>query len=519
MKTQQKVALKGSNRVAPAETELKKIDPETFIEVTVRIRGKKSIDEALASGNTISREDFEKEFGTSQEDAEAVEAYAQEHHLTTVAVNLVRQSIILKGKISDFEEAFAVNLHQTENPHGLQTRVRTGDIHVPTDLGDIITGVFGFDERQVARPMFQIYKQDNKIINHAAAPQSYTGDQLAKIYGFPTGVTGKGQSIAIIELGGGYKTADITNYFKSLGIKKPTVKAVSVDGGKNAPTTPDGADGEVLLDIEVAGAVAPEAKIVVYFAPNTDQGFLDAITQAVHDTTNKPSVVSISWGAAEVNWTQQAMTNFNDAFKAAALLGVTICVAAGDNGSNDGVSDGKVHVDFPASSPYALACGGTKLLTDGNSKITSETVWHAASDSATGGGVSDFFPLPDYQTHANVPVSLNTKFKGRGVPDVAGNADPSTGYKVLVDGQQYVIGGTSAVAPLMAGLIALINQQKGKSAGFINPTLYSTPNLCRDITSGDNKTTKTNTGYSSGKGWDACTGWGVLSQLPENSVA
>lgn len=513
MKTQKKVVLKGSNRVAPASAELKKADPKAFIEVTVRIRRKKPIDEALAAGQTISREDYEKEFAGSKEDADAVEAYANGHHLTTVAVELARRSVVLKGKISDFEEAFAVDLHNTEN-EGVKTRIRTGDIHVPADLQDIITGVFGFDERPAARPMFQVYKPDGKIVNHAASPQSYTGDELAKIYGFPANVTGKGQCIAIIELGGGYKTADITNYFKSLNIKKPTVKAVSVDGGKNAPTKPDSADGEVLLDIEVAGAVAPEATIVVYFAPNTDQGFLDAITKAVHDTTNKPSVVSISWGAAEVNWTQQALTNFNETFKAAALLGVTICAAAGDNGSSDGVTDGKVHVDFPSSSPYALACGGTKLLTDGSGKITAETVWHASVDSSTGGGVSDFFPLPDYQAKANVPLSLNTKFKGRGVPDVAGNADPSTGYKVLVDGQQFVIGGTSAVAPLMAGLIALINQQKGKPAGFINPTVYATPNLCRDITSGDNKTTKTNTGYAAGKGWDACTGWGVLSKLP-----
>ncbi|MGI4750398.1 MAG: S53 family peptidase [Janthinobacterium lividum] len=513
MKTQKKVVIKGSSRMAPAAATLQKADPDTFIEVTVRIRRKKSLDEALAAGERISREDYEKEFGASQEDTDAVESYAHDHHLTTVAVEKARRSVILKGKISDFEEAFGVELHEAKEKE-MQFRIRTGEIHLPENLKDIVTGIFGFDERQAARPMFQVYKPDTKIVNHAAAAQSYTADQLAKIYGFPTGVTGKGQCIGIIELGGGYKTADITNYFKSLGIKKPTVKAVSVDGGKNAPTTANSADGEVLLDIEVAGAVAPEATIVIYFAPNTDQGFLDAITQAVHDNTNKPTVISISWGSAEMNWTQQAMTNFNESFKAAALLGVTICVAAGDNGSSDGATDGKTHVDFPASSPYALACGGTKLVTDGTGTITSETVWHAASDSATGGGVSDFFPIPDYQAKANVPASLNAKFKGRGVPDVAADADPSTGYKVLVDGQQFVIGGTSAVAPLMAGLLALINQQKGTAAGFINPALYANPNLCRDITEGDNKTTKTNTGFTAGTGWDACTGWGVLSKLP-----
>src|SRR5208282_3178381 len=140
-----------------------------------------------------------------------------------------------------------------------------------------------------------------------------------------------------------------STYFKSLNIKEPQVISVSVDGGKNSPGDPNGPDGEVMLDIEVAGAIAPGAKIVVYFAPNTDQGFLDAITTAVHGSANQPSVISISWGQAESQWTSQALTNFDDAFQAAAAIGVTVCVASGDNGSSDGVNDGSNHVDFPAS--------------------------------------------------------------------------------------------------------------------------------------------------------------------------
>jgi kumamolisin len=350
------------------------------------------------------------------------------------------------------------------------------------------------------------------VVSHAAAPQAFVPDQLANIYGFPAGFNGKGQTIAILELGGGYRTKDLTNYFKALGIKKPIVKAIAIDGGKNSPSTANSADGEVMLDIEVAGAIAPGANIVVYFTTNTDKGFLDAITAAIHDTNNKPSILSISWGSAEVNWTDQSMTSFNQAFQAAAALGVTICVAAGDAGSSDGVTDGKVHVDFPASSPYVLACGGTSLTVNGNT-ITSETVWHDSNTSAGGGGVSEFFPIPSYQANARVPGSINSRFAGRGVPDVAGDADPDTGYKVVVDGQQIVVGGTSAVAPLYAGLIARINQQKGTSAGFINPTLYATPSLCRDITQGNNNTTAANTGYKAGPGWDACTGLGVLSKF------
>jgi kumamolisin len=349
------------------------------------------------------------------------------------------------------------------------------------------------------------------IVAHAAGT-SFNPNQIAKIYGFPTGVTGKNQCIGIIELGGGFRTADIATYFQTLGITAPSVKAVSVDGAQNKPTTANGADGEVMLDIEVAGAVAPDAKIVVYFAPNTDKGFLDAITTAVHDSTNKPSVISISWGQAEKNWTAQSLNSFNQAFQAASVLGVTITVAAGDSGSDDSVGDGKVHADFPASSPYVLACGGTKLAVSGT-KITSETVWHESNDSATGGGVSEVFPLPSYQKNAKVPVSASTKFAGRGLPDVAGDADPESGYNVRVDGQNMVIGGTSAVAPLMAGFIALVNEQKGTPVGFINPKIYADQSGCRDITSGDNITTSTKLGYKAGKGWDACTGWGVLSKL------
>jgi kumamolisin len=200
----------------------------------------------------------------------------------------------------------------------------------------------------------------------------------------------------------------------------------------------------------------------------------------------------------------------NQAFHDAAALGVTICSAAGDNGSSDGVNDGSVHVDFPASSPYVLACGGTKLQGSGQT-ISSEVVWNEQNNGATGGGVSTVFSLPDYQTNAGVPaLAGNGGNKGRGVPDIAGNADPVTGYEVLVDGQSFVIGGTSAVAPLWAGLVAIFNQQLGRPVGFLNPALYQIGQKggsFRDITSGNNDTSGSGS-YTSGPGWDACTGWG-----------
>jgi len=511
MRTQQKVALPGSQKKAHPAPVTGQLDRGQAIEVTVRIRRKKSVESKLGSGEHISHRNYEKEFGASQKDAEKVEAFASDNHLTTENVDLGRRSVMLSGTIADMETAFGVKLDQSTDDQGNTIRVREGEIFIPSKLKDIVEGVFGLDNRPAARPMYKVSARDGQAAP-AAAHTTFTGDQLANIYGFPQGFNGKGQTIAIIELGGGYRTADITKYFKSIGIRKPTVKAVAVDKGKNSPSNADSADGEVMLDIEVAGAAAPGAKFVVYFAPNTDKGFLDAITQALHDTHNKPGIISVSWGSAEVNWTDQTMTSMNEAFKAASLLGVTICIASGDAGSSDGVNDSQVHVDFPASSPYVLACGGTSLKMNGTA-IASETVWHDSNTSAGGGGVSEFFPLPDYQQNANVPGSINNRFIGRGVPDVAGDADPNTGYKVLVDGQSMVVGGTSAVAPLYAALVARVNQQKNKLSGFINPTIYANPSLCRDITQGNNNTTANNMGYSAGPGWDACTGLGVLSKF------
>ena len=296
----------------------------------------------------------------------------------------------------------------------------------------------------------------------------YTPVQVASTYSFPAGVDGTGECVAMVELGGGFRTADLDTYFAGLGLATPNVVTVAAStaartppGSRTAPTA------RSCSTSRWSGAIAPGATIAVYFAPNTDQGFIDAVTTAVHDTTNHPSVVSISWGGPESTWTAQAMTEMEAAFTAAAALGVTVTVAAGDNGSTDGVTDGLQHVDFPASAPHALACGGTHPLGTGSAEV----VWNSLSSGggATGGGVSAQFPLPAYQAGAGVPVSANPGgTAGRGVPDVVGDADPDTGYSVRVDGQDLVIGGTSAVAPLWAALVARLNQALGTPVGFVH---------------------------------------------------
>jgi len=391
-------------------------------------------------------------------------------------------------------------------------RHRVGGLSVPAPLDGVVTAVLGLDDRPQASPRFRTAA--------ASISTSYTPPQLGAVYRFPAGTDGHGQTLAIIELGGGFAQRELDTYFASLGVAGPSVRAVRVDGASNKPgADPNGADGEVLLDIEVAGALAPGASIVVYFAPNTDAGFLDALSEAAHATAT-PVAISISWGQSEDAWTQQARTAFDDALTDAAALGVTVTVAAGDDGSTDRVTDGKSHVDFPASSPHALACGGTRLVADpATGTVASETVWNdGVGRGATGGGVSATFALPSWQTGVGVPRRAATTGSGtrrqsaaagRGVPDVAGVADPQTGYRVRVDGKDLVIGGTSAVAPLWAALVARLAQATGRRFGLLQLALYhavtpgQVPPGFRDVTSGSNGA------FSAGKGWDPCTGLGV----------
>jgi kumamolisin len=512
--SQPRVVLPGSEKSAlSATTGEKPARPGSVLTVSVLVRRKNPLNLKRLGKDRLTRTQYRQQHAADPASIKLVRAFAQEFRLTVDkdTPKPERRTVKLTGTVAAMQKAFGVTLTQ-KVLEGNTYRVREGSIHLPAELTGAVEAVLGLDNRPQAQPHFRVLgSRANATAGgtkgfaraHAAAVgASYTPVQVAQLYQFPQGATAAGQTIGIIELGGGYRSADLSAYFKGLGQKAPKVTAVSVDKGKNSPGKASGADGEVMLDIEVAASVAPGAKIVVYFAPNTDQGFIDAVASAVHDTTNKPSVVSISWGGPESSWTVQAMNALDAACQSAAALGITITVAAGDNGSTDGATGN--NVDFPASSPHVLACGGTKLLGSG-STITSEVVWNeqANNEGATGGGVSNVFPLPSWQAHANVPApSVSTG--GRGVPDVAGDADPETGYQVRVDGESLVIGGTSAVAPLWAGLIALNNQQNGKSAGFIQPQIYAAKaaSAFNDIVSGNNGA------FTAGPGWDACTGLG-----------
>lgn len=328
-------------------------------------------------------------------------------------------------------------------------------------------------------------------INFLLSGTNFTPKQLAAFYGFPSGATGAGKKAAVIELGGGFVQTDLDTYFKSLGLTVKPVVFHGINGGTNAPGDPNGADGEVMLDLCIIGGMAPGVELHCYIAPNTDAGFLSAINQAITDGMD---AISISWGAPEDQWDPASITVFEGAFAKAHARGITVTCAAGDNGSSDGEPGS--HVDYPSSSPNVLGCGGTSIV---SVSPVQEVVWNDGTDGgATGGGVSSQFLMPSWQANSNIPGA-----KYRGVPDVAGNADPNTGWVVMVDGQLMVIGGTSAVAPMWAALAVCISQALGRNVGFMNTVLYQIKGWGRDIITGNNGT------YTARSGWDACTGNGV----------
>jgi kumamolisin len=491
------------------------IDPQATITITLVLRRRAEVPAELVTGpQTITTGELSERYGASPADVELVRSTLQGLGLTVTEVHAGSRRVKVSGTVAALSAVFGTTLTQVTSDHlgmGPAThRYRSGSLSVPFALDGVVVAVLGLDNRPVARPQIRRSSRATQAAPDAkASPVPLTAVQVGGLYDFPAAVDGTGQTIAIIELGGGYQTSDLRQYFSGLGLSVPSVSAVGVDGGSNAPGVDTDADGEVALDIEVAGAVAPGASQVVYFSTQTsDQGFLDAVTTAVHASPT-PTAVSISWGGPEPSWSRQSLTAMDDAFQDAAALGVTITAAAGDSGSSDNPqnSGGPAQVDFPASSPHALACGGTTLVGDLTSnKILSEVVWNEISqgEGAGGGGISKAFPVPSWQASAATPAVLT----GRGVPDVCGNADPVSGYEIIVAGRQQPIGGTSAVAPLWAGLIARLAQAAGRKFGLLQPLIYvgAIPGAghqgFNDITRGSNGA------YSAGPGWDACSGLG-----------
>jgi kumamolisin len=536
IETEQYVPLAGSQRTAmPGARVVSPPNPNEPVEITVRIRPQTAMPsdaEVEALGATSvhtrdlapSRDLLASRYSASDDDIAKVSAFAKAHGLTIVSSDPAQRSVVLDGPVSAMNEAFDVKLMCYSHPDGGEYRGRVGPVHVPKELEPIIEGVFGLDNRPQARRHIGFRPLPTGVTHAAAARPWFTPLELGTLYNFPPG-DGAGQCVGILEFGGGFSTKDLDAYWQTLGISPaPHVVAVPVGTARNRPGPDPDSDGEVMLDIEVVAALVPAATVAVYFSHFTERGWVDALGAAVHDAKNKPHVISISWGWAEGEgmWTPAALAAVHQSLKEAALLGITVLVASGDDGAADDIADGHAHVDYPSADPFVIGVGGTTLKASSDRKtIKSETVWNRGpretAGGAGGGGVSTVFPLPTFQNGVGVPKSVNPGHKaGRGVPDVAANADPETGYFVRTGGKNGVIGGTSAAAPLWAALIARINARAKQPVGYVTPQLYTVvaqshagARPLHDVTTGNNDTTGHIGGYPARAGWDACTGLGT----------
>jgi kumamolisin len=518
-------SLLGSRRIAlPGAKAVGRANAHAMIEVLLKLRRKSEPCEPIGGHRkAISREELAATFGSSQADIGTVSETFRKLGLQVVKVDPATRSVELSGTVAQMERAFQTRLFEFSHPDG-NYRGRTGELKIPSEIKDIIEGVFGMDDRRVARrrrrPSHAGLTRDVQSV-----PASwYVPAELAARYKFPPG-NGTGQAVGVLEFGGGYFPADLQTFCTEAGVAVPNVVATSVDGTSTSAT--DGAEGEVMLDIEVVAGVCPMATIVAYFAHFGERGFIKALDAAVQDATNNPKVLSISWGNPEEGgaWSAAAINQVNKSLQDAALTGMTVCVAAGDDGSSDALQDGLAHVDFPASSPYVLAVGGTTIPS--KTAPLPDPVWFEGSgirdpnvfnSGSTGGGVSDVFPLPSWQQAIEIhPVNPGAR-PGRVIPDLAANADwGASPYLLVVDGQAGPNGGTSAATPLVASMIALINGALGAvgPVGYLTPLLYGPgpggstlgSQVCTDIVSGGNATAQAG-GYSAGPGYDAVSGWG-----------
>ncbi|SFU76548.1 kumamolisin [Methylobacterium sp. 174MFSha1.1] len=529
-------------------------DQEVIVTVLLRLPASAaalpSLD-ALSSGQGLGgglgHSGYRRTYQADPADVAAVEAFAASHDLRVEAVDRSSRTVRLAGSVGDINAAFRVTLHTYASDAGTY-RSYDGQVSVPAELKTIVKAVFGLSTRQAATrgpvvgrsgsqvptkgvqtaptvpgarpggarpPAAEAVEQDEEEGTHDLPPNGDYPMNIARLYGFPSAAAGSGQSVALIELGGGFDLETLKTYFETYArVPLPAVSAITVGQGTNDPLGRDAA--EVYLDIAVLGTIAPHARINVYFAENTLQGFLLAVKTAIHDQDNPNSIISISWGMPESTVNAAYLDAMNEAMHEAAAIGITVCASSGDYGSADTATNpgGTAHVHFPASSPFVLSCGGTSVTRGAGGGIASEVVWNSGVQ-ASGGGISAVFPPPAYQDPSVAAVaSVNPGAPpGRGVPDVAGCADRDTlGYYVLVGSYPWmtVHGGTSAVAPLWAGLFALVNETLGMPVGFVNPALYgdtARQHCFRSIVSGTNAV-GTTPGYRAGPGWNACTGLG-----------
>ena len=528
----------------PGSTRLGSVDPAELIDVAVVVRRDPTgppMPDPLLGGAFVGRADFARLYGASVDDLDRVAQVGQTFGLLEQQRSSATRILVLRGSTPSVEAAFGVVLSLYQHETGTY-RGHEGPITVPKQLGDIVEGVFGLDNRPMSSGRSALKPAPPS--GGGTSATTVTPPQVAALYGYPTpNAGGYFASVGIIDFCGGFLESDINAYAVSLGQTpvtfndvgpSTTVWTVLVPAGNDSLFTEIGEVltpcGETTLDVDVVSTVVPGIRAALYVAPDTMLGWISAIATAVHDAVNSPTVLSISYGwpedeavSSQLDWTPVAMSLMNAFFLDAAVMGLTVFAASGDlgSGSRYSITDKQARVNYPASDPLVTAVGGTALShIDGTS--FEERPWSSPQGGATGGGVSAYNPVPAWQTGAGVPQSVNPGGgTGRGVPDIAGNAADASPYALVFEGKNpYPTWGTSAAAPLYAALLATFNpdnqiqDQPSPLLGLLNPTLYSP--VARSAFNNVYQPGFTNAyfdapGYPATPGWNACCGWGSIN--------
>jgi len=451
--------------------------------------GALDLDRALALGSSVPdqrtyalRDDLAAQTGADSADVELLKRYCARFGIDVVATHW--RTVTLTGPIQKIVKAFGATAAIYELEDKRRFRHRSESLYAPPEIAEILQSVFGIHQWPRSHAVGQLQP--------GVAPPS--ARDIAARYQFPSG-DGAGQTVAILQLRGEFRPDDFTACMQRQGVAATTPIVKRVDNAELVHDVETAKDIESAIDTQIVGALAPGAQIVVYAAPDDERGVLDAIRTALFDDQHRPSILSISFGFPEYLWTPVALTILDELFVVAALLGVSVFCASGDHGAEID-ADGNPHVLAPASSPFAHACGGTRLSPSAGDQA--EIVW-----SQTGGGFSQRFAVPPWQSEAAAVAAAYNDKAGRGLPDFVAEAWP--GACVVFDGTTFAMGGTSAVAPLFAALAARIGQHTGHALGFFASLAYgaSGRSCFRAIASGSNDR------YRTATGWNPCTGLGA----------
>jgi subtilase family serine protease len=502
--------------------------------IVLKPRNQAALDELLKSQQDPSSPqyhrylqpaEFAARFGASAADIQQLSAHFARFGLNVSRVHPNNLVLNVEGPVSAVENAFQVQMHDYRLKSGRVAHAANADPIFPAELAGKVSAVAGLNTFSQRRPHLSGLRAI-PADQHASVGDFMTPAKIKTAYGLDTLTqTGSGETIALFELDG-YVTSDITGYASFFSLPAPNLQNVLVD-------TATGAAGngavEVTLDIELALALAPAAKIMVYEGPNTDQGVLDTYSKIATDNLAKE--VSSSWGASEDEDTTAFLDGENTIFQQMAAQGQSVFAASGDSGAyDDPHHPSTLSVDDPASQPYVTGVGGTRLTLTSANTYKAESAWNGSDYSPPetggdgrlnggGGGVSKKWPIPSWQ----VPVGTSANGEStvsRMVPDVSLDADPMTGYPIYqaVAGQSSpwgLVGGTSCAAPLWAAFTALVNQARVANGlarlGFANPALYQ----IAESTQGpaafhDVNDQSTNLNFAATINYDLATGWGTI---------